>query len=184
MTWLRRQQFKQLGREQSDHDREQGQDLHVTAQFSRQWRCSPSGTVNPVHLAYREERTAPRPAVVDVQRGFASVAVIGLYGVVSYDVARRRGELYDLDTNNLATRLLAAGTLMAVGASAAAIPARRAAGIDPLPALRQPMNGRRAPGSAPVRAVVRTIRASSPKCPPRITHNASPSKLVRSSSAV
>jgi hypothetical protein len=48
-------------------------------------------------------------------------------------------------------------------------------------ARRNPMKGRRAPGSAPPRVVVRMFLDGSPKCPPRITHSASASRFFPSS---
>lgn len=112
------------------------------------------------------------------------LAIVGLYGVVSYGVASRRAEigvrvalgasrprilsmilgdvgkvmiagvgvgcllalaagrgisslLFGLNPDDLATLALAAGVLLICGFVAAVVPARRAAGIDPVKALRE-----------------------------------------------
>jgi ABC-type antimicrobial peptide transport system permease subunit len=112
------------------------------------------------------------------------LAVVGLYGLVSYSVAARRAEigvrvalgasrprilamvlgdvsrmmlagvaagvligvlvgravgslLYGLPPNDPSTLTMAAGVLLLAGVLAAAWPARRAAGLDPLTALRE-----------------------------------------------
>ena len=46
---------------------------------------------------------------------------------------------------------------------------------------RNPINGRRAPGSTPPRTAARIFCSGSPKCPPRMTHSASASRSSRSS---
>ena len=49
-------------------------------------------------------------------------------------------------------------------------------------ATRKPMKGRRAPGSAPPRVVVRRLRGGSVNEPPRMTHRASAFRSPRSPS--
>ena len=112
------------------------------------------------------------------------LAIVGLYGVVSYSVASRRAEigvrvalgasrarilsmimgdvgrimtiglvfggalalvagrgigslLYGLEPDDIASLVLAAGLLLVAGFLSAAWPARRAAGVDPVSALRE-----------------------------------------------
>jgi predicted permease len=112
------------------------------------------------------------------------LAIVGLYGVVSYSVASRRAEigvrvalgasrprilsmiltdvgrimtvgvvaggalalaasrgigslLYGLDPDDVATLVMAAGVLLVAGFMSAAWPARKAAGVDPVSALRE-----------------------------------------------
>jgi hypothetical protein len=72
------------------------------------------------------------------------VAAIGLFGLMSYNgvaAALASGryvatQLYGLAPNDLATIVAATGLLLAVSAAAGYLPARRAARVDPMVALR------------------------------------------------
>jgi len=143
------------------------------------------GEVTPIDL--RERRMQQERLLTTLLTGFAAVAVIlssiGIYGMLTYTVARRTSEiglrmalgagkrdvvlmivreslapvalgltigavsaivatrwidtlLYGVSAHDPLMMLCAAATFLAVAAVAAVVPARRAAGIDPLRALR------------------------------------------------